>query len=69
MLKSLDVLKPNYAGAESYTHVAVGIINLENESGHEIADLCVKDLLKNFNGKDWVSFFKDCCNTSDQWNF
>lgn len=55
MLKSLNVLKPNYAGAESKNFVAAGIINLENESGHEIADLCVKDLLKNFNGNDWAS--------------
>lgn len=58
MLKSLDVLKPNYACAESDTHVAVGIINVENDSGHEIADLLVKDLLMNFDGKDWVSFGK-----------
>lgn len=55
MMKSLNVLKPNYAGAESKNFVAAGIINLEHESGHEIADLCVKDLLKNFNGNDWVS--------------
>lgn len=54
MLKPLSVLKPNYAGAESKHFVAAGIINLEHESGHEIADLCVKDLLKNFNGNDWV---------------
>jgi lactosylceramide 4-alpha-galactosyltransferase len=55
MLRPLRVLKPNYAGAESKNFVAAGIINLENESGHEIADLCVKDLLENFNGNDWVS--------------
>lgn len=55
MLKSLDLLEPNYACAESYEDVAVGIINLENESGHEIADHCVKDLLKNFDGHNWVS--------------
>lgn len=55
VLKPLNVLKPNYAGAESSNFVAVGIINLEGESGHEIADLCVRDLLKNFNGNDWVS--------------
>lgn len=55
MLKPLKALKPNYAGAESKNFVAAGIINLEHETGHEIADLCVKDLLKNFNGNDWVS--------------
>lgn len=55
MMKPLNVLKPNYAGAESKTFVAAGIINLEADSGHEIADLCVKDLIKNFNGNDWVT--------------
>lgn len=54
ILKSLNVLKPNYAGAESKNFVAAGIINLENDDGHEIADLCDKDLLKNFDGNDWV---------------
>lgn len=54
MLDSLNTQKPNnYAGAESNDFVAVGIINLEGETGHDIADLCVKDLLKNFNGEDW----------------
>lgn len=53
-LKPLSTLKPNYAGAESKNFVAAGIINLENPSGHEIADKCVKDLLMNFNGNDWV---------------
>jgi lactosylceramide 4-alpha-galactosyltransferase len=55
MLKSLNVLEPNYAGAESQHFVAAGIINLEHEMGHLIADMCVKDLLENFNGNDWVS--------------
>ena len=54
MLKPLNVLKSNYAGAESKNFVAAGIINLEHETGHEIADMCVKDLLDNFNGNDWV---------------
>lgn len=54
MLDSLDNQKPNYAGAESKKFVAVGIINFEGESGHEIADLCVRDLLENFDGADWV---------------
>lgn len=56
MLKPLNSLKPNYAGAESKNFVAAGIINLEGDEGHMIADLCVKDLLKNFDGNDWVSF-------------
>lgn len=53
MLDSLNKQKPNYAGAESNTFVAVGIINFEGETGHEIADMCVRDLLENFNGEDW----------------
>lgn len=54
MLKSLDDQNPkNYAGAESKNFVAVGIINLEGETGHSIADMCVKDLLQNFDGSDW----------------
>jgi lactosylceramide 4-alpha-galactosyltransferase len=61
MLKPLSTLKPNYAGAESKNFVAAGIINLEHASGHKIADLCVKDLLANFNGKDWVRMKKSCC--------
>lgn len=55
MLKPLKIMKSNYAGAESKNFVAAGIINLETESGHEIADLCVKDLLENFKGNDWVN--------------
>ena len=60
MQKPLNTQKPNnYAGAESSKFVAVGIINLEGETGHEIADLCVKDLLENFNGNDWGMDFKN----------
>ncbi|CRL00703.1 CLUMA_CG013960, isoform A [Clunio marinus] len=53
VLKSFDSINTNFAGAESNNFVAAGIINLENDSGHKIADMCVKDLLKNFNGADW----------------
>lgn len=51
-------LKPftlrNFAGAESSDFINAGIINLEGKDGHEIADFCLRDLLKNFNGNDWV---------------
>ncbi|CAH1710687.1 unnamed protein product [Chironomus riparius] len=58
MQKPLNTQNPNnYAGAESAKFVAVGIINLEGETGHEIADLCVKDLLENFNGIEWGKFY------------
>lgn len=51
MLQKLDDQFPkNYAGAESKNFVAVGVINLEGESGHEIAELCVQDLINNFDG-------------------
>jgi lactosylceramide 4-alpha-galactosyltransferase len=53
VLKDLNRQIPNYAGAESNKFVAVGIINFEGETGHEIADLCVRDLQKNFDGGDW----------------
>lgn len=55
MLKSLNTQKPyNFASAESFDTVAVGIINLEGETGHKIAEMCVKDLKSNFNGKIWA---------------
>lgn len=41
--KNLDILPPNYAGAESPNFVAAGVINLQHDDiGHGIADLCVK---------------------------
>lgn len=41
--KNLDMLPPNYAGAESPNFVAAGVINLQHDDiGHEIAELCVK---------------------------
>jgi lactosylceramide 4-alpha-galactosyltransferase len=55
MMKPLSTMKPNFAGAESNNFVAAGIINLEGETGHKIADMCVQDLLENFNGNDWVN--------------
>jgi lactosylceramide 4-alpha-galactosyltransferase len=54
VMKPLNSIKANFAGAESDKFVAAGIINLEDVEGHEIADMCVKDLLENFNGNDWV---------------
>lgn len=63
----------SFVGAESKKFVAVGIINLEGESGHEIADLCVRDLLENFDGNDWgnngpgvmTRILNKICNTKD----
>lgn len=53
MLDSLDNQQPNYAGAESKNFVAVGIINLEGTTGHEIASMCVDEILNHFDGNDW----------------
>ncbi|CAG9798768.1 unnamed protein product [Chironomus riparius] len=54
MLKSLNNQKPhNFAAAESHIAVAVGIIHMEGKTGHEIAEMCLNDLKKNFNGKNW----------------
>uniref|UniRef100_A0A182QPW0 Alpha 1,4-glycosyltransferase domain-containing protein n=1 Tax=Anopheles farauti TaxID=69004 RepID=A0A182QPW0_9DIPT len=52
--QSFEKMEPNYAGAESVRWVAAGVMNLETKGhGHELADMCVRDLLANFNGKDW----------------
>lgn len=54
VLKSFDTLEPNYAGAESPRWVAAGVMNFEPDGhGHELAEMCVRDLLINFNGQDW----------------
>ena len=56
MLKSLNTQKPhNFAAAESHLTVAVGIIHMESNEGHEIAEMCLNDLKKNFNGKMWAN--------------
>uniref|UniRef100_A0AAG5D802 Alpha 1,4-glycosyltransferase domain-containing protein n=1 Tax=Anopheles atroparvus TaxID=41427 RepID=A0AAG5D802_ANOAO len=52
--RSFEKLEPNYAGAESTRWVAAGVMNFESKGhGHELAEMCVRDLLANFNGKDW----------------
>lgn len=54
VLKSFDKLEPNYAGAESPRWVAAGVMNFEPDGkGHELAEMCVRDLMINFNGQDW----------------
>lgn len=56
MLKSLDSQKHhNFASAESYYAVAVGIIHMEGMTGHKIAEMCLHDLKRNFNGKNWAN--------------
>ena len=74
MLKSLNSqAAKNYACAESYLAVAVGIIHMEGQSGHKIAELCLNDLKRNFNGKVWANngpilltrVLKNICMTND----
>lgn len=54
VLKNLDIIGVNYSGAESNDDVAAGVMNFERQGfGHQVAEMCVKDLLQNFNGFDW----------------
>jgi len=54
VLKDLDQAGVNYAGAESDEDVAAGVINFEpNGFGHQVAEMCVRDLLKSFDGYNW----------------
>lgn len=43
VLDSFNNIEPNYAGAESPSYVAAGIISFDHDQvGHEIADMCLK---------------------------
>ncbi|XP_555205.2 lactosylceramide 4-alpha-galactosyltransferase [Anopheles gambiae] len=54
--QSFEKLEPNYAGAESFDLINSAVMNLESKGhGHELAETCVRDLLTNFNGNDWVN--------------
>jgi len=54
LLRSLEDVPPNYAGAESDTHVAIGVVNLSpNGFGHEFAASCLRDFKENFDGSAW----------------
>lgn len=58
-MKSLDTLKPNYAAAMDGTYIAVGIINIEGETGKRFATEFVNELSQSFKGNHWVSFVKN----------
>lgn len=52
--KSLEDVPSNYAGAESDSFIAAGVMNFEATGfGHEIAELCLRDFQMHFNGNDW----------------
>lgn len=41
--KGFNILKPNYAGAESEKAVAAGVLNFDDKNfGHQIADMCIR---------------------------
>ena len=44
----------NFAGAESNTDVAAGVLNFDSDGlGHEMAEACLDNLRKEFRGNDW----------------
>ncbi|KAL7741844.1 hypothetical protein ACLKA6_012062 [Drosophila palustris] len=54
VLRSLEHVPLNYAGAESDTHVANGVMSLAPTGfGHLLAESCLHDFLINFDGGDW----------------
>lgn len=54
LIKSLEKLKPNFAGRESGHAVAAGVLSFSHEGdGHRWARQCLEDLKKNFDGWDW----------------
>jgi lactosylceramide 4-alpha-galactosyltransferase len=49
---SFNPLQSNYAGAESKEFVAAGVLNFEHTGfGHKIGEMCLRDLLANFDGE------------------
>lgn len=54
VIKSLEDLHENFAGAESQNNVAAGVLRFNPSGiGHEYAKMCLDDLKDNFYGRDW----------------
>lgn len=54
IIKPLDDLPKNFAGAQSSKVIASGIVGFElNSPGHNIATQCLLDLQSNFDGSIW----------------
>lgn len=54
VMKPLDDLGENYAGAESNENVAAGVMGLSSRGiGHQWASQCLEDLSQTFSGRDW----------------
>lgn len=43
----------NFAGAQSETEIACGLLHFEQPYGRQVADLCLKEISENFETKDW----------------
>ncbi|CAG9830874.1 unnamed protein product [Diabrotica balteata] len=53
-LKPVDDLKDNYAGIESSSVVASGVLNFDAAGeGHKLVERCLMDLKENFDGQMW----------------
>lgn len=56
VVKSLEEVPLNFAGAENLKFVASGIMGLERHGlGHQVADECLKLLVAEFDGQGWNS--------------
>ncbi|EDV99384.1 lactosylceramide 4-alpha-galactosyltransferase isoform X1 [Drosophila grimshawi] len=54
VLRSLEDVSLNYAGPESETHLAAGVMGMAPFGfGHEIAEACLRDFQQNFDGQKW----------------
>lgn len=54
VVRSLEGLHSNFAGAESVQNVAAGVLRFSPTGiGHRHAKSCLQDLSKNFRGDDW----------------
>ncbi|XP_034474390.1 lactosylceramide 4-alpha-galactosyltransferase-like [Drosophila innubila] len=53
-LRSMENVPLNYAGAESDTHIANGVMSLAPTGfGHQFAASCLREFQRNFDGSDW----------------
>ncbi|XP_064535250.1 lactosylceramide 4-alpha-galactosyltransferase-like isoform X2 [Drosophila montana] len=56
VLRSMEDMPLNYAGAESDTHVASGVMSMAPHGfGHEFAESCLRDFQKHFDGGAWAN--------------
>ncbi|KAH8392860.1 hypothetical protein KR215_004648, partial [Drosophila sulfurigaster] len=54
LLRSLEQVPLNFAGAESDTHVANGVLSLApTDFGHQFATSCLREFQQHFDGGDW----------------